>query len=302
MIRPFGKPVRPVLEDLIRRTTATLFVASPFISGEQARWLLGMLARHSDKATVRTLTSASQQSVASGALEIEALQALLRARLGNEVMNVPRLHAKVYVADSNAALVTSANLTYGGLEANCEYGVAIASRAIVRRIREDMEAYARLGNQLTNADLERLVEPGRELRAAWQRLAKTREGPSGRRFQTVLADMRRPVLEAQVGGRSANSIFAEAIRFVLRDGPLTTRQVNPRVQDLLPDLCDDREELIINGQRFGKKWKHVLRNAQVFLRRAGEIEKRGGAWAMLRPRSGPRGSRSQEKPNGGGCP
>ncbi len=47
---------------------------------------------------------------------------------------------------------------------------------------------------------------------------------------------------------------------------------------LLPDLRDDRTGLVISGQHFGKKWKHIVRNAQVFLRRKGAIQLIGKEW------------------------
>ena len=92
--------------------------------------------------------------------------------------------------------------------------------------------------------------------------------------------MRLPVLEAQVGSRSANSVFSQAIIYVLKDGPLTTRQMHPRIQELLPDLCDDRVELIINGQRFGKRWKHDVRNAQQSLKQSRIIEIYNNLWTL----------------------
>lgn len=280
MIRPFGKPVRHFVEEVVRRAGSSLLVASPFISAEQARWLLGIVRRGKACAAVRTLTSISEQSVAQGALEIEALEELAAGSPNNEVVNLPRLHAKVYVADSDMAIVTSANLTRGGLEGNYEYGVAIDEPCIVSQIRKDMEDYARVGNRLLLSELRRLGDLGRELRAACERVARTPEGPSSREFQALLRDMRQPVLEAQVGQRSANSIFSEAIQFVLRDGPLTTRQMHPKIQELLPDLCDDREELIINGQRFGKRWKHNVRNAQQSLKHAGIIQFQDNLWIL----------------------
>jgi len=282
MIRPFGKPVRHFVEEVVRRAGSSLLVASPFISAEQARWLLGIVRRGKACAAVRTLTSISEQSVAQGALEIEALEELAAGSPNNEVVNLPRLHAKVYVADSDMAIVTSANLTRGGLEGNYEYGVAIQSRQVVSRIRNDIEAYARVGNCLSLNELERLCNLGRQLRKAHRRMARSSEGPTSRRFQRLLREMRQPILEAQVGARSANSVFSEAIRFVLKDRPLTTQQMHPRIRELLPDLCDDREELIINGQRFGKRWKHAARNAQQSLKKAGVILLRDNKWGLVR--------------------
>jgi hypothetical protein len=51
----------------------------------------------------------------------------------------------------------------------------------------------------------------------------------------------------------------------------------------LPDLCDDAVELLINGQRFGKRWKHAVRNAQQYLKRSGKIAVKGENWIIVHP-------------------
>jgi len=78
-------------------------------------------------------------------------------------------------------------------------------------------------------------------------------------------------------------LFAEAIIYVLSQGPIPTEQLYPKVQTLLPDLCDDEIELVINGRRFGKRWKHAVRNAQQYLKRSGQIEFDGAQWSLVLP-------------------
>ncbi len=69
--------------------------------------------------------------------------------------------------------------------------------------------------------------------------------------------------------------------YLLSFGPMSTREIHLKLKELLPELCDDSTELVINGQTFGKKWKHVVRNAQVFLRRAGRITRHENGWALV---------------------
>jgi hypothetical protein len=75
-------------------------------------------------------------------------------------------------------------------------------------------------------------------------------------------------------------VFSEVILYLLSKGPLPTVQMHPLIQRLLPDLCDDTVELVINGQPFGKKWKHHVRNAQQSLKRQGVIQFDGRRWLM----------------------
>ena len=61
---------------------------------------------------------------------------------------------------------------------------------------------------------------------------------------------------------------------------MSTVELHPKVQKLLPDLCDDSVELVIDGQHFGKRWKHAVRNAQQYLKLHGQIVFDGKRWSL----------------------
>ena len=56
--------------------------------------------------------------------------------LGGEVMLVAKLHAKIYMVDRKEAIVTSANLTKGGTEANYEGGILVNDPVVLKEICE----------------------------------------------------------------------------------------------------------------------------------------------------------------------
>jgi len=56
--------------------------------------------------------------------------------LGGEVMLVAKLHAKIYMVDRKEAIVTSANLTKGGTEANYEGGIWVNDPVVLKEICE----------------------------------------------------------------------------------------------------------------------------------------------------------------------
>ena len=58
---------------------------------------------------------------------------------GGRVRNCQRLHAKLYLFDERAVVVTSANLTGAGLLRNWEYGVVLRQPELVSEIAEDFE-------------------------------------------------------------------------------------------------------------------------------------------------------------------
>lgn len=61
---------------------------------------------------------------------------------------------------------------------------------------------------------------------------------------------------------------------------MTTAEIHPKVQALLPELCDDQRDLVIDGRHFGKLWKHHVRTAQQHLKRAGIVEYHNGIWQL----------------------
>ena len=61
---------------------------------------------------------------------------------------------------------------------------------------------------------------------------------------------------------------------------MPTVEINRAIKRIHPDLCDDTIDRVIDGQHFGKKWKHGVRTAQVFLRRRGDIQREGGKWQL----------------------
>ncbi len=102
-----------------------LSLICPYIRAEQIEDLLG----HRELRSLRVITLWDVRAFLLGASEPKALRRVLQ--LGGEVRTMNSgLHAKVYIADGSA-LVTSANLTAGGLTNNLECGVSFQSREAV---------------------------------------------------------------------------------------------------------------------------------------------------------------------------
>ena len=145
----------------------------------------------------------------------------------------------------------------------------------------DLEAYSRVGNALTTSGLSGLADIAKQVRETYRAVERTAEISLRRRFNRELRKAKKAFLQAQVGQRTASGVLSEAILYILSEGPMTTRELHPRVQQVLADLCNDEVELVINGERFGKRWKHVVRNAQQSLKRRGKIVSDGNRWARV---------------------
>jgi phospholipase D-like protein len=276
-----SRPLRPALREVISTVRDHLVVASPFIRAQEARWLLSELGtKRSQLSRVDVLTDVRAECVLNGSLELEALSLLADNIRSTNIINLPRLHAKTYVADRTLALVTSANLTPSGLDSNFEYGVGISDEETVGRIRSDLQRYMQIGNTLDRQALEQLKSVSAEIQAAIQPIRRAHEKEMAARFRIILKRGKAAFLQAQVGPRSAQALFSDAIVYLLSFGPLRTTELHPRIKELYPDLCNDAEILIINAQEFGKKWKHAVRNVQQALKRAGKIEFDGRVWKL----------------------
>ncbi|MBD3407880.1 MAG: hypothetical protein GF411_17300 [Candidatus Lokiarchaeota archaeon] len=85
---------------------------------------------------IRGVTVLSPLRFVKGVSDIESINNLLN--IGAEMKSINPLHAKVYIFD-NRAVVTSANLTLGGLVRNQEYGLLVSDDRIVRQVRRDFD-------------------------------------------------------------------------------------------------------------------------------------------------------------------
>jgi phosphatidylserine/phosphatidylglycerophosphate/cardiolipin synthase-like enzyme len=98
-------------------------------------------------------------------------------------------------------LVTSANLTPGGLDHNFEYGICFEEPALVHKIKSDLEAYARLGNVLSSAELESLLVVAQKLKNEYEQLTKSTSRQLKADFNRTLHHAQVRFLSAQVGKR-----------------------------------------------------------------------------------------------------
>jgi len=122
-------PATGVFRELVRTSTEQ-FLASPFIKASIAELIL---ENRPSGAQISVLTSYKLANFYRNSSDIEALGAFLDRDV--DVRNYARLHAKAYIFDSERALITSGNLTLGGLETNYECGVLIDDCDVVGRLR-----------------------------------------------------------------------------------------------------------------------------------------------------------------------
>ncbi len=269
------------LADLVTSPDSFLLLASPYITCGVAQRIGELLSRRNGSSDLRVLclTNIRVESVLSGSLELEAIVELGRTFRNFMAVHLPALHAKVFVADYKCAIVTSGNLTQGGLSSNYEYGVLLRRPDLVREVRLDFEGYARLGAPLTVREIAEFGAQLADLRREFQLNQRRMIKVAGEGFKNKLRKAEDQVLRFRA--RSSNqAVFRETIEYLLSKGPLRTAELHPLVQKMHPDLCDDSVDRVIDGVNFGKKWKHLVRTAQQSLKRDGRVRFDGSRWFL----------------------
>jgi hypothetical protein len=273
---------RNSLAQLVQSARRHLFITSPFVSVEGSRLVarnVGEEFRANGRITF--LTNLSVSNLCQAATDPRAIPPLTELVRQSTVYHLPGLHAKVYIADRSRAIVTSGNLTAGGLYRNVEYGIELSGRDIVSRIRDDFVELAGLGAIVPPPQIARCCDAAERLYANSRERRREAESELYRKMRDSL----RPLEDSLIGLRLADgpihTVFARTIEYLLRmHGPLTTVDLHPRIAGMHPDLCDDTVDRVIDGKRFGKKWKHAVRTAQQQLKKAGKVNYAEGRWQL----------------------
>jgi len=268
--------------DVISKTREKLFMSSPFINVDGVR-ILSDAVKTKSSIEVSLITNLTTQNIVNGITEPAALLELYKQFTQVKISSLGRLHAKVYLIDDKIGIITSANLTRGGLVNNFEYGVLIDDKDIISTIKEDMLKYYSLGNILAKDLLEKISEESNKLhrmRDKTQNIIKDTELARLLKRSTDSLDFE--LLKNRIKeGKTINAIFSDTILYILKKkGPLSTSELHPLIQSIHPDICDDSIDRVINEQHFGKKWKHSVRGAQVSLDRNGLIYLKDGKWCL----------------------
>lgn len=105
--------------ELVKNSTEKIYLSSPFIKEDIARLIID---NKRDNIDCKILTKFTLPNIRGGGLDLSAVKLFQEADFSQK--NISNLHAKIFIFD-HQAIVTSANLTNGGLKNNLEYGILI---------------------------------------------------------------------------------------------------------------------------------------------------------------------------------
>jgi hypothetical protein len=270
------------LAHLIKGARSRLTISSPYVTSDGVSFLIDSLGESRKSLTgLNFLTDLSPLNICDGATDPSALASLTSLVPAIRLRHLPKLHAKVYIADTNCAIVTSGNLTASGLDRNYEYGLKILDGTVVSGILDDISSYGELGALITADSLAAYCDVAERMRKVFQKQRESARRSLRSEFQRQLTDAELQLVRFRLAEGPMHTVFAKTILYLLsKYGPLSTDQLHPRIQSIHPDLCDDRVDRIIDGKHFGKKWKHAVRSAQQQLKRRGLVILRHGRWCL----------------------
>ncbi len=279
-----GRNWHHALTDLVRAARRSLVVCSPFVGADGTALIqqnLGASFLRGDAELV-FLTSLTVDHMLCKATDPAAIMTLAQNVKSSRVVHLPGLHAKVYIADDDLAIVTSANLTAGGIYRNYECGVLLSASTAVERMRTDLLALLELGANVPNERLAVFAEIIAEISEDYKAQLRHNQVNLAEQFKGATASLEDDLLRLRLSSGPIHTVFARSIEYFLRrDGSLTTEELHARISSLHPDLCDNSVDRVIGGKRFGKKWKHAVRTAQQQLKKKGVVLYADGVWQYI---------------------
>ncbi|MGP4069099.1 phospholipase D family protein [Halobacillus sp. B29] len=114
-------------QELLKKTTSSLSISSPFISYKTASYLASWLENHDQIIQCQLITRFNREDFIQGVNSLEALEQLYN--VGVKLFSLQHLHSKIYIFDNSSVLLGSANFTFKGLFKNHEFGVFIQNES-----------------------------------------------------------------------------------------------------------------------------------------------------------------------------
>jgi hypothetical protein len=133
-------PWKDLFFELVDATTESIQITSPYLKEKIVNEIVD---RKKNDVAISLVTSFKLMNYHVGASDLNALELILNDK--GVVKNYQKVHSKIYIFDSKYAVITSGNLTNGGLINNYEYGVLIDDTKEIEIINSDYVA-------LTNHD------------------------------------------------------------------------------------------------------------------------------------------------------
>ena len=272
---PFERDFRAALH----KAEKEVIFSSPYINDAGVSVFIDSIQNPADK-SIRILTNLSSRNIVDNVTQPAALLKICATFSDTTISSLERLHAKVYIIDELFAVITSANLTNGGLRSNFEYGVTIDDPKTIKIIKRDVLDYASLGHIFDKEFLVKIHEESKKIEKVQKKKDVQRNDSD---LKLLLAGHKK--LDEIFAVRyedteTRHSIFTKTVFFLLeKHKQLTTHELYTLIKDIHPEMCND--EIIYHNE---KRWKIEIRQALFYWRRkgmvAGQETSRNNTWIL----------------------
>lgn len=120
MVELVKTPTLETFMNLVKNCDHEMILCAPFIKNQI---ICDIIKNKKSCSKMTVITASNISNFIQSSSDLSAIKTLLKHNI--TVINYQDLHAKIYLFDSTKALITSANLTYSGMNHNYEYGVLI---------------------------------------------------------------------------------------------------------------------------------------------------------------------------------
>jgi hypothetical protein len=271
------------LSEIFNSVDKELVISSPYISDIGAKFLVKNINSEFQKnGVLKFVTDLSPKNIYQGSTDPNSFKLLFNSINSIQIFHLPRLHAKVYVSDEKKAIVTSGNLTAGGIYNNFEYGIFLDNRISISKIKNDLVTYANLGAIINYEEINSYCLISEEIKQLFRERENSSKKVIEAKFKKAIEKADTELIKAKIGSGALHSVFEKTIFYLLqKNNDLTTIDINSLIAEIHPDLCDNEVDRVINGVHFGKKWKHAVRTAQQNLKKKGLIKLEDGVWKII---------------------
>ncbi|MDR2587866.1 MAG: phospholipase D-like domain-containing protein [Spirochaetales bacterium] len=259
-------PFENKFRDVLCKTRQEIIFSSPYINHEGVSILLDSIGNIADK-SIQILTNLSARNIIDNVTQPIALLKIYNTFKKTIISSLNKLHAKIYIIDESYAIITSANLTNGGIRTNFEYGVLIDDSQLIKTIKQDVLDYVSLGHIFDKPFLARIHKESQKIERVQDKTFKERNDfelklllEQGQKINDIF-------IKRYKNKETRHSIFVKTVRFLLENhSQLTTLDLYELVKDIHPEMCDDTIEY-----HNEKRWKIEVRQALFFWRRKGIV-------------------------------
>jgi hypothetical protein len=273
------------LNEVFNSVNQELVISSPYLSDVGAKFLIDNISKNfKESGTLKFVSDLSPRNIYQGATDPNSFRLLFNSINSVILFHLPRLHAKVYVSDSNKAIITSGNLTAGGLYNNFEYGIFTDEEININFIKKDLLNYGNLGALINYEEIKTYCSISEEIKLLYKQKEKSSKKEFENKFNKAVEKADTELIKAKIGSGALHSVFEKTIYYILqKNESLPTSSINEQIAEIHPDLCDNDVDRVINGIHFGKKWKHAVRTAQQHLKKKGLVNFENGNWRIVKP-------------------